>query len=89
MNPDFLDHDLYAEVHLPDDGVSDDVVIFDMAGSYDDAPFFGEVAAPEAPHFSGSSDWDVGINEDTGNTVSKWPGGRHFDNLTWDEVEPS
>lgn len=32
--------------------------------------------------------WNVGIDEDTGNTVSAWPGGRYYDNLTWDPVEP-
>ena len=33
--------------------------------------------------------WDVGINEDTGNTVSSWPAGRYFDNGTGEEVTPA
>ncbi len=42
----------------------------------------------EAPRFSGD-DWNVGVNERTGNTVSKWSGGRYYDNMTWEEVEPT
>lgn len=41
----------------------------------------GETGEPE-------SDWNVGINEDTGNRVERWPGNRTYDGLTWDRVEP-
>ncbi len=56
--------------------------------SENSGPLLDPEMPTEAPLFAGSSDdWNVGVNEDTGNTVSKWPGGRHFDNGTWDEVE--
>lgn len=40
--------------------------------------------APE-PVFGSSA--PAGINEDTGNTVSIWPGNRPFDDLTWEPVK--
>lgn len=75
VDTDWVDADPVTEV-VATDSASDQGM--SSSSALDSSPRFG----------SSDSDWNVGINEDTGNTVSKWPGGRHFDNMTWQEVEP-